>query len=736
MALASFSTVAFAGSAAVSFDGVSSNAGFSVQELKERSKADAGIRTPVPSSAPVSNELTSFWANLETDGMDKLCRVAQININQNARLVKVAGLGGGIRRLLKPLMNKRLVLIDEINVKLGLSYNHEVFRLPGSGPLSIGVSGGIEGRSVVVRPLESTSYCENLPSLVKLYDVKTVLPITAKRILDMEIGEIWKLPVVARYSISGSVGLPVGQFITISIGGGFAEESKPSFSLYKIAGNDIRLRLRIEQVTVRSAGISAQTIAIPAGAIGLLSGEDFLTTLVDRTAAAQINRFLAFKLGYDYVRTSGQKLLLEFHIDPNDAAQSAKLVEFLEGDFDSISKFIALGLKFDTFNEDADGRDGLGDIEALAGSAAAVVAAPAAFAGSDHYNGSSGNFSVNVPIIYSRRDSWSTTYHRYQTLTNGGSAVHVRQNARASNSDMFNIPFFGTQQRHNSDKNISVVNKEQIDGRVAKPVLLYQQYEGLIGKGANSARAMLRNANNVLQYAGMRGNGVTYANGLPVAAIFPLLPPADAAGAGDDGDYDRTYKAVIMSFKLGLSETAVQDIVFAAPELILKSYLNVMLETKSTLVNKVKDLFTVDEKGEVSNDREAAEKRLDPGILAACTNPLRVVETLADAAAEFIKKILAVREETAWKTRSERLAAAGTSGEMEYEDFLKVVIQLVNPKDITSEIYLHTDKRVEGETDVTQNYTIFNNRENGAGSTLDEVAALRDRFAEPTDLTD
>jgi len=73
---------------------------------------------------------------------------------------------------------------------------------------------------------------------------------------------------------------------------------------------------------------------------------------------------------------------------------------------------------------------------------------------------------------------------------------------------------------------------------------------------------------------------------------------------------------------------------------------------------------------------------------------------------------------------------------MKYEDFLKVVIQMVDTKDISSEIYVHTDKRVKGEPDVSQNYNIFNNRADGFDKSYDDVTKMQQRFAEPTELTD
>ncbi|MCX5785627.1 MAG: hypothetical protein NTX59_08050 [Elusimicrobia bacterium] len=724
----------------LSFDG-SRGGGFSAQELMDQAKSSTDERTPVASTVPVSNELTTFWSNLSTSGIEKLCKSAQIQLDKNTTLVNVIGIGGGIKRQLKQYPDQRLALIDQVEVKLSATIGHEVLQVPNVGSFGVSVSGGVEGRSMVVRPLEDNRYCKQLTTLVKLYEMKTVLPVTAKRISKMEIGEIWKLPVTVRYGISAGIGANVNEVVNISIGAGETKERRPSVSLYRIDENNIRLRLRIDHVTVKSVGVSANTYEIPAGDIGLLKGEDILSKAVDRSLASQINKMIAFKLAYSHVRTTGQKLLLEFNVNPNDAGQVEQVVQFLQGDFDSIRKFIAMGLKFDSFAEEADGRAGVGELEDMAAQTGSIITATATFAGSDHYNGHTDNFNINIPVIHNHQKSWATVYHRYQTLKNGGDTVHVQQATRVSNGETLNIPFVGTQIKHNSEKNMYVINKESADGKVTNPALLYQQYEGLIGEGDYRARGLVDNANNVLKYAGMKGDGTTAENMIPAAVLFPPLPPVEHNNydGGSQSDPTKTYKAVVMSFKLVFSDKAVQDIVFSAPQMIMKAYMNVMRETESAIVDKVMDLFTVSDKGEVKYDYRAVQKRLGVSSFdnsQDSTNPLNIVSTMARAATKFIEKISSVREESSWKGQSEQLAKVASSGEMKYEDFLKVVIQMVDTKDISSDIYIHSDKRVKGEPDVTQNYSMFNNRDNNYDRTLADVTAMRERFADPTDLTD
>jgi len=105
----------------------------SMQELSDQAKGEADVRTPVPVPSTAtnnSNELTSFWNHLKDGELDKLCRSAEIRLNHDATIVNVVGIGGGLKRFLRPFPDQRLALIDQIDVKLGASFGTEVLQIP------------------------------------------------------------------------------------------------------------------------------------------------------------------------------------------------------------------------------------------------------------------------------------------------------------------------------------------------------------------------------------------------------------------------------------------------------------------------------------------------------------------------------------------------------------------------------------------------------------------------------
>ncbi len=731
-----FLAIVPANAAAFSFDGgTSSSFTDSVSALKEDSKGPAGPQ--VSAAAPASNEFNQFLEGVYA-ASDDICKSAEIKLNAGGSLPGAAGLSGEFHRYLRRFPDSKLALVDEVKVRLSAGIGSDSLQLPGQGGLAVSITGVMEGMSQVVRPLESDRYCKELGALASLFQVKTVLPLGAGRIAEMKNGEIWKLPLVLRLGFGVNTGgATQKESLVVSFSAGKTSESKPSVTLYRMDDNRLRLRLRLDRVEARSSGASASGMVIPMSNVGLLSSENMLSGLVNQAWASEINKYLALQLSYGRSVFSGKKLLLEFILDPRDPAQMARLEKFLGGDFGILKRFIEMGVSFNNFSEAAGGAGNLGVLEDMSGLAGQSVAAEPGYAGSDLYNGQAVNLHVQVPVLHTQDNSWSSAYHGYQSLDKEGETLHVHQESAGAVGNIMNLPFIGALSKFNSQKSVYVVNKETADGRVTGPVMMFQQYEGLTQQSDGSARKMIDRVNGILAYSGLNGGGL-----LPASVLFPALPgdpDYDGSYPGQSAPY-KTYKTVVMSFRLMISERGVQSIIFAPAQAIMKAYMNVMRETESYIIDKVMDLFTINKAGEVAYDRDAVRRRLgnpnpyEDGV----TNPLDIVSTLARAATQVIRDIASVKEAGNFKEQSEKLAkiTAGDSGSgLKYEDFLKVALQLAAPGDISAEVYLSTDKNVNGDADVNQTYQ-YNNSNSGLNNAITEVDQMRDRFAEPTLLTD
>lgn len=735
--------------AAADFYGGSGSLSDMVGELREQAK---GQRAPAVSTATeVNSQLANFWANLKDNTMDGVCKSAELKLNQDGKLAGDAlVVGGKFRRYMRRFPSNKVALIDEVGVNIGGTIGRSLVNIPEVGGLNVSVSGRMEGASIVVRPLQSDKYCRELATLTKLYEVKTAVPSTTRRIGGMEVGEIWKMPFALHFGFSLGAGTAIQNIVNVAVSAGDTRAARPAVSLYRMDQDTLRLRLRLDRVEVRSVGASVNTVQIPMSDLGLISGANMLASAankaVNNAVFDQINKAIAFQLSFGRSSTFGKKLLVEFLLNPNDPDQMEKLSRFLNGDFGILKRFIEMGLHFNNFSEDDQASGGLEEISGAAGQTGGALGADASFAGSDIYHGSSNNLHLTVPVLHSHDTSWSSSYNRYQSLDRDGATVHVQQKTRVSNGNSLNLPFAGTVTKYNSQKNVYVINKEGTDGKVTRPAFLYQQYEGFVKEGDATARGMIEKANGVLKYVGANGDGTSVGNTLPAASVFPPLPEQEQP-AGEEtqpaGRPSKTYNNAVMCFKLMINDRGVQDIIFAPAEAIMKAYMNMMRERQAEIIDSVMDLFTTDKQGKVRFDSSAAAERLGVNSLEAhpegWVDPLAIVRTLAYAATQVIKDIMSVRSVSGWKARSEQLskvAAGGSKSGLGYEDFLKVVMQLVRPGDVSASVFLHTDKRVQGEADVTQTYSFFNSRDNNFDATMSEVTQLQNRFNDPAELTD
>jgi len=71
-----------------------------------------------------------------------------------------------------------------------------------------------------------------------------------------------------------------------------------------------------------------------------------------------------------------------------------------------------------------------------------------------------------------------------------------------------------------------------------------------------------------------------------------------------------------------------------------------------------------------------------------------------------------------------------------YEDFFKVVLQLVRPADVSVQVYVHLDPKKKGVENVTRSYNFYSADAKGYDATISDVTRMRERFAEPAELSD
>ncbi len=692
-----------------------------------------------------NNELLHFWEDLKSDVFDDICKDVEIPLEQGFDLGDIAGVEGKFKRYMKQYPDNKIAVIDEVGVKLNAGHTFSDLFDIGGNSFNIGFSGRMEGKSVVVRKTNEDKYCKNLLKLADLRKVKTILPINAKRVTEMQVNEIWKFPAVLSMNISGGVGYPVQPWATISFSMGTTRETRPSVTLFRMADDKLRMRIRLDRIHVKSIGASAGT-SFDAGLIGLPEAEGFLMKELNKTIVKEFNKYLALKLGLSHSRAKGKKLLLEFIIDPKNPEQVARLVDFLKGDMGIIRKLIQMGIRFNDFSDMDNNADGAEALQQVGGVAAEGLGLNATFAGSNHFNSTSNGLNFMLPIVVHSESSTGQRYDRYQSA-GSDEVLHVHNASKNQSVSNINVPILGKIFKHNTNQNFYVVNYEGKDGKVSDAAVVYQRYEGYIKHDGRDTRGMVQNMNEILKYAGVKGDGVNNDFVIDVDALFPQIAAEEANPSGTDADgnpvYDGDrYKSGLLSFSLVMTKEAVNDIIVAPSMTIMKAVLNVMEGLDREIVSKVKHLFSIGNDGKLDYDWKAARKILRDYERDGenAFDPLSVVNSFCSNVAHIIADIASVRNTGSQIDKSKRLSevlAGKGKSRLGYEGLMQVLIQLVDVKDIFASLNVQTDKRIKGEENVAGTYNVYNNNlQAGYGSHLNAANALRDRFSDPSILSD
>lgn len=739
------------------FDGGSQG---SMAELVRGLHSQASEKDPKnPVATPVqpntgNNELLHFWEDLKSDVTDDICKNVQIPLDAGFDIGQIAGVKGEFKRYMKQYPDNKIAVVDEVGVKLDGHYNFTDLLNIGGNSFNIGFGGGLEGKSVVVRKTNEDKYCKNLLTIIDLRKIKTILPVSEKRISEMGVNEIWKFPARISMNVSGGMGFPVQPWLTVGFSLGASKEMKPSVTLFRMSEDKLRVRIRLDRIDVKSAGVSAAT-SFDAGLLGLPEAEDYFVAAlgkeINRNLVREFNKYIALRFGLSTSRAKGKKLLLEFVVDPRNPDQVAKLTDFLKGDLGIIRKLIEMGIRFNDFSSADDNAAGAQALQAVDDVAQQGLGLNSTFAGANHFSATSHAMNIVLPVVMDRESSNTQRYDRYQTSQNG-EVLHVNTASRNESVSNINVPFVGKVFKHNTNQNFYVVNYESDRNEVSDAAMVYQRYEGYIKHDERDARGMVEEMNEILKYAGTQGNGTNGQFVIDANAMFPRLtaeeqnPGCSGPGSGD-GDSDKvpctkSYKSAIMAFSLVFTKEAVRDIVGAPAATIMKAVCNVMEGIDREIISKVYDLFQIDAEGKVKYDWRAASKRLAEYKREGenAFDPLSVVNSFCTNVAHMVSDIASVGSAGDQKARSKRLseimAGRGKSG-VGYENMLQVVIQLVKVSDIFAKLDISTDKRIKGEENINSSYNVYNdNLQAGYNAQLGAANSLRDRFADPSVLSD
>ena len=201
------------------------------------------------------------------------------------------------------------------------------------------------------------------------------------------------------------------------------------------------------------------------------------------------------------------------------------------------------------------------------------------------------------------------------------------------------------------------------------------------------------------------------------------------------------YTSAFIDFGVGLNEKAVHDIIAAPAALVIKAFCNSLESGARDLMKKVLSVSTVGDDGSVNFKlRDLAKAGVDTSRSphGAVQNVIDQVYRLCRTAQMIVKDLSMVRSAADWKTQSEKLSkiigGGGKSG-LAYAEILKVLVQVVDPKDVAADMIYQTEKNIKGQDDVSVFYS-YNHENNPAFENADHYKEVMDHFEDPSTLSD
>jgi hypothetical protein len=296
--------------------------------------------------------------------------------------------------------------------------------------------------------------------------------------------------------------------------------------------------------------------------------------------------------------------------------------------------------------------------------------------------------------------------------------IDIAQTYNTSNRAYINVPGLGQIFKRNYQKTVQAFTRIDGNGMPDSPMLAYIQQDGFLRYRERTARAMVDNANDILRYAGVRGEGASTRLILPKAQMFPEKP----------GTESRLYRSAVSALTLVWNKRALEEMLWAPAAVVLKSVVNALGGTEKELILKALAQAQISPEGIISYDLDAVTQALGQGLVSK-------VNQLCGTAAGMIADLFAARTGD-WRLRTDmlvRIISGDSRAKLKYEQALKVLIQLVNPDDIFGEFTINTDKRIKGEEDVKARYSLNPDNANGR---MQEAMQLKEKFAEPILLSD
>jgi len=323
-----------------------------------------------------------------------------------------------------------------------------------------------------------------------------------------------------------------------------------------------------------------------------------------------------------------------------------------------------------------------------------------------------------------------------------GEYRYYRSDKSVSNSYV-DAPFVGALVKETSQRDAEAVTFAPKGGTHGDPILVYTQNQGYVRVPASSVRDTVAEMNGILNLVGAQRGAAEGRFGLPTDKLVPPLPQSAREPEGTTEPSDR--KGMI-SLTLAFNQKAVRDMLSASTDQVLRAFsaslgaahMGIIDGTDKPLMDwlvangKYKD-------GKMAYDASAANRAFpsenNPG--RGDEDKARSLSNLSEKAAGLLADLAAARGAKDNEARAEQIAkivgGRGESG-LAYEDVLRVLVQLVDPLDVTGDFVASIQATSRGVKNTNAHLVLKNGRQEVP--MLKDAGETKSRFAQPSVLTD
>lgn len=681
-----------------------------------------------------SPDRTRFDEKLRDRVLDQLCR--QIKLKQDINLGEgdFSGTSLGIERYLATRTDGKLALVEVQGLKLG--YGKGLPFLLDGGPLSAGINLGVsvQGKSMVVRPLEGTKTCSELDRLLNVFDIKTVFPVSAKRVSEMAVGELWRIPLTLTFSqglgLNGSGASAGTPETAASISFGRQDTGAASMTLYRLSDDKTRFRFRIDHVVVKSASLGINE-ALPT--LALPEVGNILLKLLEHQLTRQLSRYTSAWLTFGMARSDGKRMLMEFVADPRDPAQAKALSAAVKGDFEEL---LVMAARMSTLLVTDESTKAA--YERLRGKHAETLGPPT-YAAANDYKTKTRSFNFNLPFFYARQAQSLFGDDKVTRYTGEAGDFQFYRADKSRASEGITIPWVGPLFKNNIQRNVEAVTFAAPGESHSEPILVYIHNQGYLRNTQSSVREDVESLNSVMNLAGAQRGAQPGRMILPLESIAPPpTPDTRAARRRQDDDMpagERTDRKGWTSFTLVFNQKAVREALSATTATILKAFSAILDPIARAKMEWLTDHGTYQDGKLVYSQRDA--RRIFHEDFRQDRDSRDEMRSLARQAANLLADLTAARDAKTNQDRAEALTrfvgGKGKSG-LAYEDALKVLVQLVDPLDLTGDFVANIQAMSKKSKDSKGHYVLKKDRQEVA--LLKDAGETKSRFAEPSILVD